>query len=171
MNTSQAKHQKSKRRIKAHEVYSNVFCCLGFGLGAGLAPKAPGTFGTLVALPLYWWLSDVSLLHYGLITLALFGIGIPICEQTQKKLNIGDHSGIVWDEIVGFLITMFGFPISWKLTLLGFALFRLFDALKPWPISVLDRRVHGGLGIMFDDALAGLLAWVCLYMIQTQFVL
>jgi phosphatidylglycerophosphatase A len=93
---------------------------------------------------------------------ALFSGGIYLCEVTARDLGVHDHSGIVWDEIVGYLITMFFIPFDWRLVILGFLLFRLFDIWKPWPISWLDRKVSGGLGIMLDDLLAGVYALIML---------
>ena len=92
----------------------------------------------------------------------LFALGILICQKSEERLGISDHSGIVWDEIVGYLVTMTAVPFSWPAAALGFALFRLFDILKPWPIRHFDRTVHGGFGIMLDDVLAGVLAAACL---------
>lgn len=135
---------------------------LAFGFGSGLVPKAPGTFGTLAAVPLYWLLSDLALLPYVIVTLAAALLGIWLCGYTAQVLGEHDHPAIVWDEVVGYLITMIAAPAGWQWLLLGFALFRLFDILKPWPIRWIDRHVHGGLGIMMDDVLAALLAWLLL---------
>jgi phosphatidylglycerophosphatase A len=131
---------------------------LAFGFGSGLAPKAPGTFGTLAAIPIYLLLQPLPLWLYLLLTLAGFIAGIWICEQTSKDLGVHDHAGIVWDEIIGYLLTMSFVPFSLWWLVIGFGLFRLFDILKPWPIGWLDRRVAGGLGIMLDDLVAGLFA-------------
>jgi phosphatidylglycerophosphatase A len=132
---------------------------LAFGLGSGLAPKAPGTFGTIAALPLCWLVYPLSDLLYLLVTLALFVVGIWICDRTSRDLGVHDHGGIVWDEWVGMLVTLWMVPPGWIWWLAAFVLFRLFDILKPWPISWLDRHVEGGFGIMLDDLLAGLLAF------------
>ncbi len=132
---------------------------LAFGFGSGLAPVAPGTMGTLAALPLYCLLSVLPLWAYTLLVLAAFVVGVYVCGITSKRLGVPDYGGIVWDEFVGLWITLAAVPLHWKTLLAGFALFRLFDILKPWPIGWLDKKVHGGLGIMLDDALAGLYAW------------
>lgn len=132
---------------------------LSLGFGSGLAPIAPGTFGTLAAMPLYWTLMSLDLTVYLVVVLVLGLLGIALCAYTAKVLGVHDHSAIVWDEVVGYLITMAAAPAGWVWWLGGFVLFRLFDILKPWPIRWIDRRVHGGLGIMLDDVLAGLLAW------------
>jgi phosphatidylglycerophosphatase A len=129
---------------------------LAFGFGSGLAPKAPGTAGTLVAIPLYLLMSQLSLPLYTLLTLAACIVGIWICGEASKKLKVHDHPGIVWDEFAGFWITMWALPVSWFTVVLGFAVFRFFDIVKPWPIRFYDRNLGGGLGIMLDDILAGI---------------
>jgi len=138
---------------------------LAFGLGSGLAPVAPGTFGTVAAIPLYWLMSDLPLAAYLGITLVLFLVGCWLCGWSARDLGVHDHSGIVWDEVVGLLITMTAVPAGWGAIALGFGLFRLFDIWKPWPIKGIDARVDGGFGIMLDDVIAGLYAAVCLQLI------
>jgi phosphatidylglycerophosphatase A len=138
---------------------------LAFGFGSGTAPFAPGTFGTLAAIPFLLLLAMLPLTLYLAVLLICFGMGIRWCGQTSADLGVHDHGGIVWDEFVGLFVTMTAVPIGWQSLLLGFALFRLFDILKPWPIGWLDRRVDGGLGIMLDDVLAGVYAWVVLVLL------
>jgi phosphatidylglycerophosphatase A len=128
---------------------------LAFGFGSGLLPKAPGTYGTLVAIPIYLLLQPLSLVLYALIVLLAFIAGLWICQRTSDDLGVHDHSGIVWDEIVGYLVGMVFAPAGWVWIVIGFLLFRLFDIFKPWPILWIDQRVKGGLGIMLDDLLAG----------------
>lgn len=140
------------------KVLSNPIHFLAFGFGSGLAPIAPGTFGTLAAIPLYFLLQPLSLPVYLLITLIISIVGIWICGKSSELLGVHDHSGIVWDEFAGYFVTMIAAPAGWLWVFIGFALFRLFDIWKPWPISVLDKQVHGGLGIMVDDILAGVFA-------------
>jgi phosphatidylglycerophosphatase A len=136
---------------------------LSLGFGSGLAPFAPGTFGTLVAIPLYWWASQLSLIAF-LVTIVLgFAVGVYLCGYTSKALGVHDHSGIVWDEIVGYFITMIAVPLDWRWMLAGFVLFRLFDIVKPWPIRWVDKHLYGGFGIMFDDVLAGIFALLSLH--------
>ncbi len=135
---------------------------LAFGFGSGLAPFAPGTFGTVMAVPLYLLMSQLSLTGYLLMTLLVCIGGFWICGKSSEKLGVHDHSGIVWDEFAGFFITMIMAPSGWLWIVIGFALFRLFDIWKPWPISVLDKKVQGGFGIMVDDIVAGLFALACL---------
>ena len=132
--------------------------CLSLGFGAGLSPTAPGTAGTLVAVPLYLALAQLAWPWYLAIVVIGFAAGIWLCGYTSKVLGEHDHGGIVWDEIVGFWITMIAVPPTWQWILLGFVLFRVFDILKPWPVRIADRKIPGGLGIMFDDLLAGLYA-------------
>ena len=131
---------------------------LAFGLGAGCAPKAPGTMGTLLAVVLYLPFSQLALPAYALLLLIVIVGGVWLCDQVSQDLGVHDHPGIVWDEIAGFLLTMLAAPSGWPWVLVGFVLFRLFDIWKPWPIGWLDRRVHGGLGIMLDDLVAGAFA-------------
>lgn len=129
-----------------------------FGFGSGLAPKAPGTFGTLAAIPIYWLIADLALPLYLLWLVVTFALGVYWCHRSSAALGVHDHSGIVWDEMVGYWLTMLLAPAGWSWMLAGFVLFRLFDIAKPWPINVIDRRVHGGLGIMLDDVLAAVYA-------------
>jgi phosphatidylglycerophosphatase A len=132
---------------------------IAFGFGAGLSPRAPGTVGTLAAIPLYLALQALSPLGYLLVLILLFLVGLWACDKTARELAEGDPGAIVWDEILGFLVTMALTPPGWISILLGFIFFRLFDILKPWPIGALDRRVKGGLGILLDDLAAGVMAW------------
>lgn len=139
--------------------------CLALGFGSGLMPRAPGTAGTLVAIPLYLLMQGLSLYLYLPLVLALFLLGIPICAHTANRLGVHDHPGIVWDEIVGYLVTMTFAPPGWIWIAAGFVLFRFFDIVKPWPISWCDRKVSGGFGIMLDDLLAGMMAAVVMQLI------
>ena len=142
---------------------------LALGFGSGLAPVAPGTAGTVVAIPLYFLLQPLALHIYLMLVTGLFLIGIPLCAHTARRLGVHDHPGIVWDEIVGYLVTMTFAPPGWLWIVAGFVLFRLFDVLKPWPIKWLDRKVGGGFGIMVDDLLAGIVAAVVLYLLVMYF--
>ena len=138
---------------------------LAFGFGAGKMPVAPGTFGTLVGIPFYLLLASLPPLIYADVVLGLFALGVWLCQVTEQDLKVHDHPGIVWDEIVGYLITMFMAPRGWQWIVLGFVLFRLFDIWKPFPIRQLERRIQGGFGNMFDDALAGLYALAVLQLV------
>lgn len=152
----------SSRQILQHPVY-----CAAFGFGSGLAPKAPGTFGTLAAVPLYYLLSFLPSWWYAIVVAAAAVLGVYLCDKTAKALGVHDHPGIVWDEFVGFWITMFLAPAGLGWIILGFVFFRFFDIIKPWPIRWLDRRVHGGFGIMIDDIVAGVFAWLCLSVVRS----
>lgn len=135
---------------------------LAFGFGSGLARYAPGTFGTLAAIPLYLLMQGLSLALYLGITAALFALGVWICGRTARALGVHDAPSIVWDEVVGYLLVMAAAPHSLWAMVLGFLLFRVFDIAKPWPIRWVDRRVTGGIGIMLDDVLAAVPAWFLL---------
>ncbi len=143
--------------------WRNPLHLLATGLGAGASPVAPGTMGTLVAIPIYVWAASLSTEGYALFVLLLAVMGIGLCHKTAKDWGVHDHASIVWDEIVGYLITLFAMPIHWGWMLLGFGVFRFFDIVKPWPIRWVDRRVTGGFGIMLDDVLAGLASCLVLH--------
>ncbi len=144
---------------------ANPIHLLAFGFGSGVGPKAPGTWGTLAAVPIFLLLQDLPLLAYLGVTLVVTLVGVWLCDVTAKDLGVHDHPGIVWDEIAGYLITMIAAPSGWLWWVIGFVLFRIFDILKPWPIHVIDKGVDGGLGIMLDDVLAGLMALACLQLL------
>ncbi|MFT6899967.1 MAG: phosphatidylglycerophosphatase A [Colwellia sp.] len=144
---------------------ANPIHFLALGFGSGLLPKAPGTYGTLAAIPLYLLLAPTSMSTYLIIVMIMSVAGIYICGKAAKDAGVHDHGAIVWDEIVGFLITMFMVPLSWQSIVVGFILFRIFDIFKPWPISYIDKNLHGGLGIMVDDIIAGLAALFCMHLI------
>lgn len=131
---------------------------LAFGFGSGLSPKAPGTVGTLAAVPLYLLLHYLPLPAYIVVLVVAFAVGVWLCDRSSKALQCHDHPGIVWDEFVGYWLTMLCAPAGWWWVVVGFLLFRLFDIAKPWPIAWFDRKVPGGLGIMLDDVIAGLVA-------------
>lgn len=142
---------------------------LAVGFGSGLAPVAPGTFGTLPALLLWVPLSHLHWSTYLGVIVLLTLAGIWICEQASIFSGVDDHGSIVWDEIVGYLIAVFAIPFSLTAMALAFVLFRVFDILKPWPVSWADSKIKGGLGVMLDDVLAGLYSCVILHMLYWQF--
>lgn len=148
--------------VTPSSVWRNPVHFLAFGLGSGAAPVAPGTFGTLAALLLYLVFPDMSTTAYLALLSVGFLAGVWICGKTSRDLGVHDHGGIVWDEFIGFWLTMFMAPPGLLWPVLGFLLFRLFDIVKPWPIGWVDKHVHGGFGIMIDDVLAGLMALFCL---------
>lgn len=131
---------------------------LAFGFGAGLAPYAPGTFGTLIAVPIVWCLSQLGwVYHLSFALIACVG-GIYICGASARKLGVHDHRAIVWDEIAGYTVTMLAAPAEPAWLIAGFVLFRFFDVVKPSPIREADHSLRGGLGIMLDDIIAGVFA-------------
>lgn len=140
---------------------------LAFGFGSGLAPRAPGTVGTLVAVVIYLLvLQHLSLPTYAgvLVVTALFGIWL--CGRAATQMGLHDHPGIVWDEFVGYWLTMALAPPGWWWAMWGFVIFRVFDIVKPWPIGWLDRKLEGGAGIMLDDLLAGVYSAACLHLLM-----
>lgn len=132
-----------------------------FGLGAGLAPKAPGTAGTLVAFPFYFALHALGVWYWPAVVLALLA-GVWFCDVAGRALGMHDHGGIVWDEIAAFLLVLPFAPQNLMGYALAFGLFRLFDIWKPFPIRWFDHHVHGGFGVMLDDVLAAGYAVLCL---------
>jgi phosphatidylglycerophosphatase A len=138
---------------------------LALGFGSGLAPKAPGTFGTLAAIPIFLLLTMLTPLYYMIAVIIMSIAGIYICGKAADDVGVHDHPSIVWDEFVGYFITMFMVPISWQSVLVGFLLFRFFDIFKPWPISFIDKKVSGGFGIMLDDVIAGVFALIIMQLI------
>ena len=151
--------------ISKKEILCNPIFLLAFGFGSGFAPKAPGTAGTLLAVLIHLILVNLPPWIHGTIIFAAFFIGIWICGRTAEYLGVHDHEGIVWDELVGYWLMMFLVPSNWLWVSFGFVLFRILDIFKPWPISVVDRQVGGGLGIMLDDLLAGVMGAVCIHAI------
>jgi len=141
---------------------------LALWFGAGTSPYAPGTIGSLLAFPVFFLLNPLPLWLYVLITCVLFLLGILICGRTASDMGVHDHSAIVFDEVVGMLFTLAMVPVGWMWLVIGFLLFRIFDIWKPFPISILDRKVPGGLGIMLDDLIAAIYAWLVL---QASFLL
>ncbi|HEU0198035.1 MAG TPA: phosphatidylglycerophosphatase A [Nevskiaceae bacterium] len=155
---------RSVFRPPARLVMTTPVHLLAFGGGAGLAPWGPGTFGTIVGVIVWFILSWLPILYYGIVVALLFVIGCWLCGRSAKLLGVHDHPGIVFDEVVGFLIggaplvTALGWRSGplWAWLLAAFVLFRFFDILKPMPIRWFDRNVRGGFGIMLDDALAAI---------------
>ena len=145
--------------------FRNPVYWLAIGLGSGLVPKAPGTAGTLVAVPIVLLMNELLLWQYIVVILLSLIAGIWICGVAARQLGVHDDPSIVWDELVGFLITMMAAPPGWLWLVIGFILFRLFDITKPWPIRTIDRCVEGGLGVMLDDVLAGIYALVVLQVV------
>lgn len=134
---------------------------IALGAGSGLAPKAPGTFGTLFALALYHLLAlALPPVFIAFLAIPLFFIGVWACDVTGRHLGVSDHGAIVWDEVVAFLPLAAISSASLWLQAVAFVLFRLFDIWKPYPIRLVDRNVKGGMGVMLDDVMAAAYAYV-----------
>jgi len=146
-------------RIK--KTFTNPWYFLALGFGSGLAPRAPGTFGTLAAIPVFLVLSYLNPIVYCLVVFVAFVFGVWLCEHVANDMHVKDPGCIVWDEFVGLWITLFWLPVGWYWILIGFGLFRFFDIVKPWPVSWADKSLGGGLGIMVDDVIAGFYALAC----------
>ncbi len=136
------------------------FIC--YGLGSGLLPKMPGTWGTLMAIPVYCVLAKLPLIAY-CISVALLGLyAVSTCDQLSKEIGVHDDPGMNIDEFIGYFVTMIGIPLAGWAIVFGFAYFRLFDIWKPWPIRWFDKKVEGGFGMIIDDVLAGIAAMIAL---------
>jgi phosphatidylglycerophosphatase A len=154
---------RRRPRLTLRFLVSHPAHLLALGFGAGLAPVAPGTFGTLVAWPLFWLLQprlDPAL--FLVLVAGFFALGVWICGRTGRDLGVEDHKGIVWDEIVAFLLVLFFTPRALFWQIAAFVLFRLFDARKPGPIRAIEARFGGGFGVMIDDLAAAFFTLVCL---------
>lgn len=139
---------------------------LAFGFGSGAAPRAPGTWGSLAAIPFWYVLALLPVAAYWGVVVLAFLVGIWLCGRTADDLKVHDHGGIVWDEFVGMWIVLGFFPDTVYGVLVCFLLFRLFDVWKPWPIGWLDKRMPGGLGIMVDDVVAGVMALAVVWLLD-----
>ena len=150
------------QKLSARLILTNPIHFLAFGFGSGLSPVAPGTVGTLVAIPLYLLLAPLGFINYCIVLFILTLCSIYIAGKSAQLLGIHDHGGIVIDEICGYLLTMALVPNEWQWVILGFIFFRIFDIFKPWPIFYLDRHLSGGTGIVVDDLMAGIYALLSL---------
>ena len=142
----------------ARTVLTDPVHFLAFGFGTGLAPFAPGTFGSIPGVLLFWVTVDLGLYVQLGVAAALVAAGIWLCGESARRIGVHDHGGIVWDEIAGMYITLLAVPWTATGVVLAFVLFRVMDIVKPWPIRDLDHRLHGGVGIMLDDLVAALYA-------------
>ncbi len=165
--SSTDKEKVNLPQAEVHKVVlGSVDGFLAFGLGSGLSPFAPGTMGTLVAIPFIFPLRGLGITGFWLALILLFAFGVWLCGRVSQKLGVHDHGGIVWDEWLGFWLTAAFIPLTWPWLLAAFVLFRVFDILKPWPIRQLDKKVEGGLGIMIDDVVAAVFAILILAIAQ-----
>lgn len=152
----------AQRRILTSSVAGWLAC----GLGSGLAPVAQGTFGSLAAILPWLLLRQLPLPWYVLALVLGLAVGVWACERAGRALGVDDHRSLVWDEFVGQWIALLPALLApWWAVAAGFALFRLFDVWKPWPIRWLDRRLKGGLGVMTDDVVAGIFAAIVLWLL------
>jgi phosphatidylglycerophosphatase A len=167
------------RRVRAHPERAGdvlnimrdaIVLFLAQGFGTGRVPRAPGTAGTLPGVALYLVFAGLPLVAYLGLVAVLFVIGVALCERAARILDEPDPPSVVWDEIVGVMIAMIGIAPSLATVIAGFLAFRLFDIWKPWPIGWVDRRVPGGLGIMLDDVLAGLMALAVMHLGQALWI-
>jgi phosphatidylglycerophosphatase A len=142
----------------ARTVLTDPVHVLAFGFGTGLAPFAPGTFGSLPGILLFWLTMDFGLYVQLAVAVAITLAGVWICGESARRIGVHDHGGIVWDEIVGMYITLLVAPATLTGWVLAFVFFRAADIVKPWPIRDLDHSIQGGLGIMLDDLVAALYA-------------
>ncbi len=130
------------------------------GFGSGFSPRAPGTAGSAAALLPWLWLRTLPLPFYTAAIVIAFVIGVWASAWVVRRSGVQDPQVVVWDEFVGVWIALFVVPIGWVCMLGGFALFRLFDIWKPWPVSWADEKIGGGLGVMLDDVIAGVYALI-----------
>ncbi len=157
---------KPMNKAVPQSIWQNPIHFIACGFGIGSIPIMPGTFGTLAGVVLYLMLQPLSLAPYIIITAILVIAGIYLCGRVNHDFGTHDHPAAVWDEIATFPIVMIAIPYTWYYLLMGFLLFRIFDIWKPWPIRWVDKNVHGGFGVMFDDVMAAVFAWVIVFIIS-----
>jgi phosphatidylglycerophosphatase A len=166
MNPNNKDHTTTENTLLKKVALGTPSGLLAFGFGSGLSPFAPGTMGTLVAIPFIFALKGLGDTGFWIVLSLLFLLGIAVCGRASRKLGVHDHGGIVWDEMVGYWLSVAFVPMQWHWLLAAFFLFRFFDIYKPWPIRQLDRKVGGGFGIMIDDIIAGLFTMIVLAAVQ-----
>ena len=166
MNSPEHNETSADQPLLRKIVFGSPSGFLAFGFGSGLSPFAPGTMGTLVAVPFIFALRTLNEAVFWLALLLLFALGVYLCGHVSRKLGVHDHGGIVWDEMLGYWLSAALVPLQWPWLLAAFLLFRFFDILKPWPIRQLDKKVSGGFGIMIDDVVAALFTLIILAVIQ-----
>ncbi|QBR83540.1 phosphatidylglycerophosphatase A [Legionella israelensis] len=153
----------------SNRVWQDPVYFIAFGFGSGLMSFAPGTWGTVAAMPLFLLMHDLPVFLYLISVALLFALGVWVSDVVSKDLGVHDYKGIVWDEVVGYLLTMCMAPAGFGWMIIGFLLFRIFDIWKPQPISYIDQYVGGGFGIMLDDLIAAVPAWVVLQILAWNF--
>lgn len=147
------------------KIWTDPIYFAAFGFGSGIAPVAPGTVGTLFAIPFYLLLRPLPLVLYIAFVVAFVGFASWVSEKVSRDIEFHDHPGMCIDEFAGFFVTMTAAPHGFGWIVVGFALFRLFDIWKPWPICWIDDHVHGGFGMILDDIVAGLFAMLIIQLI------
>jgi len=150
-------------------IWTNPWIFIACGFGIGTLPVMPGTYATLASVLLYLGLAQLSLPYYLLSLLILNMAGIWLCEKANKAFGTEDHPAAVWDEIASFPIVMISIPTTWYFIVIGILLFRFFDILKPGPIGWIDKKVHGGFGVMLDDIVAALFSLIILKILTSIF--
>lgn len=160
---------KSRKKVippVPEKVWQDPIYFVAFGFGTGAIPFAPGTFGTLMAIPFYLLLSPLPVIPY-VVFLGLFiAFSSWICSRLSREINVHDHVGMNIDEFAGFFVTMTAVPAGFGWIVMGFLLFRFFDIIKPWPIGYIDEKVQGGFGMILDDVIAGIFACAILQIIR-----
>ena len=149
-------------KINVKTLLSDPAHFIAMGFGAGLSPKMPGTIGTALAVVIYLLLPDLNAIKYLSLVLIITVVGTWAAHRSARLLQADDPGFIVIDEIAGMLLALFMLPDGWIWVAISFLLFRLFDVVKPLPICLVDRYVHGGIGIMLDDILAGIYTLISL---------
>jgi phosphatidylglycerophosphatase A len=142
-------------KIEPRQVFTDPRYLLALGFGSGLSPKAPGTIGTIAAIPFFLLLNQLDPIVYAVLVIVAFAGGVFVCDWVANQMDLEDPGPVVFDEFVGLWVALFLLPNGWYWVIVGFLLFRFFDILKPWPVNWLDRNLKGGLGIMADDVAAG----------------
>ena len=163
-------HQFSARFKPAQplpeKIWQDPLYFFTFGFGSGAIPFAPGTFGTLMAIPFYLILQPLPLFAYLIFVILFIVFSSWASDKVSREIHIHDHPGMCIDEFAGFFVTMINAPLGWKWILLGFILFRLFDIWKPWPIRYVDKNIHGGFGMILDDVIAGIFSMILIQLIK-----
>jgi phosphatidylglycerophosphatase A len=159
------RYKTSSRPEVPDAIWQRPLYFFAFGFGSGAMPFAPGTFGTLMAIPFYLLFRPLPVFAYLIFVIAFVLVSSWASEKISKEINVHDHSGMCIDEFAGFFVTMINAPHGFYWILLGFILFRIFDILKPWPIYVVDEKMAGGLGMVLDDVIAGIYSCIIIQII------
>jgi phosphatidylglycerophosphatase A len=162
MSIFEGKENAMNRSEIERKVWTDPRYFIGYGLGTGLLPKMPGTWGTLLAIPVYLVMARFNWEAYLIILLLITIYAVSVSDSLSKEIGLHDDPGMNVDEIVGYLVTMLIAPNTWAAIILGFVYFRVFDIWKPWPIRWVDDKVKGGFGMILDDLLAGIAAMLLL---------